>query len=295
MTFNESRFPTGIRPQPRGGPGFSTTIVELSSGHEQRNLNWSQARRRYVIDQRTWTAADWETLLGWFHAHYGAGHGFRMKDWADYQVTYANGLLGAGVGTGLPTYQLGRLYSAGSLAQLRTISKPVAGTVSVKRGGVAVTFGAGAGQISVDTTTGIISFVADATSAANSITVGATTQVVLATNPGTLIAGQKLYLTGFTGADAALVNGIAHTINSVSGSGPYTFTLATNTAGKTITLGSGAGRKYPQTSEALLWSGEFDVPVRFQTDDMQVEILHRYDDGHLAIEWAGLQMIEIRP
>jgi uncharacterized phiE125 gp8 family phage protein len=80
-----------------------------------------------------------------------------------------------------------------------------------------------------------------ASSAASSITAGATTTVVLAANPGSLVAGDTIRLSGFAGADAALVNGLDHTINSVSGSGPYTFVLATNTAAKTITLGSGVG------------------------------------------------------
>lgn len=295
MSFNEARFPTRIRPQPRGGPRFRTSIVELASGHEQRNIGWSQARRRYVIDQRTWTDADWETLLAWFHAHFGQGHGFRMRDWSDYQASHANGLLGSGVGTGLPAYQLARVYTAGSLSQTRIIAKPVSGSVAVRRGGGSVTFGAGAGQIALDTATGIVTFVADATASASSITVGATTQVVLASNPGTLTAGQEIYLAGFTGTDAALVNNLAHTINSVTGTGPFTFTLATVTTGKTITLGSGQGRKYPQASEALTWSGEFDVPVRFATDEMSAEILYRNADGTLFVEWSGIELLEIRP
>ena len=28
-----------------GGPGFSTGIVEMASGDEQRNAQWAQARR----------------------------------------------------------------------------------------------------------------------------------------------------------------------------------------------------------------------------------------------------------
>lgn len=294
MSFNETRFPTSIRPQPRGGPRFSTTVVAVRSGHEQRNTEWAQARRRYVLDERTWTAADWETLLAWFHAHAGQAHGFRMRDWSDYKVAHSAGLLGSGVGTGLPTYQLQRSYAAGSLSHVREITKPVAGTVAVLRGGLAVTFGAAAGNIALDTTTGIVTFVADATAAATSITAGATTQVILASNPGSLIATEKLYLAGFTGADAALVNGLAHTIASVSGAGPYTFTLSTNTAGKTLTLGSGEGRAYPQASETLTWAGEFDVPVRLASDEMSAEILHRMDDNTLLVEWAGIEMLELR-
>lgn len=77
--------------------------------------------------------------------------------------------------------------------------------------------------------------------AVTSITAGATTTVVMATNPGNLAAGGVLRLSGFAGADSALVNGIDHTINSVTEApaGTFTFALATNTNAKTITLGSG--------------------------------------------------------
>ena len=131
--------------------------------------------------------------------------------------------------------------------------------------------------------------VTGAQAAASSITVGATTTVVLASNPGTLIAGQLLYLSGFTGAGAALVNDRAHTINSVSGAGPFTFVLATVTTGATITLGSGLGRRFPQAADALTWSGQFDVPVRFDIDQMAVSI-----EAFQLYTWGQIPLIEIR-
>ena len=83
------------------------------------------------------------------------------------------------------------------------------------------------------------------------------------------MAGELLYLTGFAGADSGLLNNIAATINSVSGAGPYTFVLNTNTSGKTITLGTGTGYAYPQVSDSISWSGQFDVAVRFDTDELK--------------------------
>ncbi len=82
-----------------------------------------------------------------------------------------------------------------------------------------------------------------ASAAATAITAGATTSVVLSGNPGVLVAGDVIRLGGFAGADAALVNGLDHTINSVTEAplGTFTFVLATNTNAKTITLGAGVG------------------------------------------------------
>jgi hypothetical protein len=169
----------------------------------------------------------------------------------------------------------------------------VSGEVTVYRADSPVTVGAGAGQIAINYSTGIVTFVADATSNASAITAGATTSVVLAANPGTLIAGEKLYLAGFTGTDAALVNGLAHTINSVSGAGPFTFVLATNTSGKTITVGSGEGRAYPQANDALTWAGNFDVPVRFDVDEITATMLES-GPGRRMYSIQSLPVIEVR-
>lgn len=267
MSFLETpRFPLKASYGAVGGPDFATDVVEVNSGSEQRNVRWDQARATYTIEMPL-IEANKETLLAWFRAVRGRAHGFRLRDWADYQVTSTTGRLGTStVGTGVQVYQLYKFYdSGGALYQYRKISKP-AGTPAIYRGGVLQTVGASAGNYALDTTTGVLTWVADASSSATSITPGSTTTVILTTNPGTLIAGKLLYLTGFAGTDAALVNGLAHTINSVSGTGPFTFVLATVTTGKTITLGSGLGRKFAQASETLYWIGTFDVPVRFDTD-----------------------------
>ncbi len=47
MSFHEIRFPDDIAFGSSGGPEYSTDIVETFSGHEQRNINWSQSRAKY--------------------------------------------------------------------------------------------------------------------------------------------------------------------------------------------------------------------------------------------------------
>lgn len=294
--FAEVRFEDGnITLDAVGGPSFSTGVVTMASGFEQRNENWQHRRGKWDLGERHLSRAELDALISFFSARHGKAQGFRWKDWGDYQVSAADGLLGTGVGTGLAAYQLQRTRVSGADTYLHQIRKPVAGTVAVQRNASPVTAGAGAGQIAIDTTTGIVTFVADATANATSITPGATTQVVFGSNPGTLVSANVLYLTGFAGADAALVNGLGHIINSVTGSGPYTFTLATNTAGKTITLGSGQGRKYPQPQDALTWSGEYDYPVRFDSDDLRYRFdAYRASDGEAAFWVSSLPLIQLR-
>lgn len=289
MSFLDIRFPDNISYGGTGGPNFSTDVVVVESGFEQRNVNWAAARHSYDVSHAARTQAEVEELIAFFRVAQGRAHSFRYKDELDYSATVANGLLGTGVGTGLPTYQLYKKYTNSAGASTRKITRPVSGTLSAYRGASPITIGAGAGNIAIDNATGIVTFVADASSAATAITVGATTSVVLTTNPGTLVAGKKLYLSGFTGADAALLNGLAHNINSVSGTGPYTFVLATDTTAKTITLGSGNGYKYPQASDVLTAAFEFDVPCRFDID--QLKGLHIAPGIY---GWDSILIVEVR-
>jgi len=289
MPFRDVRFPTDISYGAVGGPGFKTDVVMVASGNEKRNVTWPRARGRWDVSHGVKSPAQKDALQAFFYVMRGQADSFRFKDWSDFTVTAAQGALGTGNGDGGPTYQLAKVYTVGAFSYSRPIYKPVTGTVAVQRNGGAVTVGGAAGNIAIDFSTGIVTFVADAQSAATSITVGATTTVVLSTNPGTLIAGQRLFLSGFTGADAAVVNNLAHPVNSVSGTGPFTFVLGTNTTGRTITLGSGLGRRFPQVADALTWSGEFDVPARFNDDNMNVGI-----DSFNVFSWDRVSIIETR-
>jgi len=273
----------------QGGEEFLTDIVMVNSGSEQRNMIWSVPLRRYSLSNGLRTIANAQATKAFFRAVGGRANGFRVKDIFDFTVDTTNGVIGtAGVGTGMPTYQLYKNYVSGSATSQGSIKKPVAGTFAPYRGGVVANLGSGAGQWAVDTTTGIVTVVADASSNASNISAGNTTTVTLAANMA-LTAGKLLYLNGFTGANAASVNGIAHTINSVTGNGPYVFTLATNTFGQTLTVGAGVGYKYPQASETLTWTGEFDIPVRFDVDWLQVGL----DPGGLLM-WQQANLVELR-
>jgi uncharacterized protein (TIGR02217 family) len=288
ISFIESpRFPDEVAAWALGGPQFKTDIAEAVSGDEKRNIVWTYPRCRWNIGAGLREIKDAQATIAFHRNTYGRALGFRFRDPFDNAADHTSGVLGTtGLGTGLPAYQLYKNYLVGSQAANRKIVKPVIGSIAVKRGGVLQVQGVAAGNYAVDYTTGIATFVADATSGASSITVGATTQVQLAGAIAGLGIGGLLYLSGFTGADAALVNGLAHTISGVSGS---TYTLATNTAGKAVTLGAGAGAKYPQASETLTWSGSFDVAARFDNDELDLQL----DEGGL-LQFNNIIVRELR-
>ena len=148
--FHEVRFPDRIAVGSRGGPAFSTTVVETASGHEQRHVNWSQARGRWDVGTGLRRRDDLDELIAFFRARMGRAYGFRFKDHADYRALAQP--IGVGDGT-TTTFQLVKRYTSGPATVTRTIAKPVQGTVEVYRNAQLQSSG-----VSVDHATGVVTF-----------------------------------------------------------------------------------------------------------------------------------------
>jgi uncharacterized protein (TIGR02217 family) len=172
MAFHEVRFPDNIGRGARGGPERRTQIVELASGDEERNASWANSRRRYDVAYGIRRADDLAVVVAFFEARNGRLHGFRFKDWADYRSGLPSQLPGPtdqalGTGDGTTTvFQLVKRYSSGAQSWVRTIGKPVAGTVRIALDSLEQ----GAGW-TVDTATGLVTF-ATAPAAGVSVTAG---------------------------------------------------------------------------------------------------------------------------
>jgi uncharacterized protein (TIGR02217 family) len=159
MAFHEVRFPDNISRGARGGPERRTQVVELASGDEERNASWANSRRRYDVAYGIRRADDLAAVVAFFEARNGRLHGFRYKDWADYKsalpsqsITATDQQIGTGTGS-LQTFQLAKRYTSGAQTWVRTIAKPVAGTVRVALGMVEQVSG-----WTVDATTGVVTF-----------------------------------------------------------------------------------------------------------------------------------------
>ena len=148
--FHEVRFPPDISYGAVGGPTFSTGVVTSMSGGEQRAQNWAQSRIKYDVSHGVKTKAQLDALIAFFRARKGKAYGFRFKDWADFSavgqpcVNLDNPL----------QYQLAKTYvDDAGYADIRTIKKPVIGTVKVYIDGLLATEG-----FTVDHMTGILEF-----------------------------------------------------------------------------------------------------------------------------------------
>jgi uncharacterized protein (TIGR02217 family) len=194
MSFDSVRLPEDVERGALGGPGFKTTIVELVSGREKRNQDWTRSRGRWDIGYGMQTKTDFMRVLAFFYARRGRAIGFRFKDWSDYEVGPTPMQFATGDGAE-DEFFLNKTYTdSGSFTFVREITRPVNGTVAIYVNDV----------LQTETT--------------------------------------------------------HYTINYETGEVDFTFN--------------------PTAGHTIKWTGEFDVPVRFDVDQLEIALQH-YDAGEI--------------
>ena len=285
MSFLETpRFPSTISFGSKGGPGYSTDVVVMGSGHEQRNANWEYPRHEFDAALGVRSITHMEELISFFHAVIGREHEFRYKDWADYKScgvleTPADDDMVIGSGDGAEVdFQLKKIYTQGALSQTRLIAKPVSGTTIIAISAISDL------RWSIDTTTGIVTFGSDLNyTITNAVSSGANTVFTVASNA--LDVGDSVWLDSFTG-DWAGLNDLRYTVTAETGT---TFTIAFDTSGfAAYSSNAGETHTIPQSGEEVTAGYEFDVPSRFDTDRLSA----RLDDYRVGS--AQTPIIEIK-
>ncbi|MBB4608043.1 DUF2460 domain-containing protein [Sphingomonas yabuuchiae] len=132
QAFDDVLFPLALGREAEVTPGFSTAILTSAGGREARNAAWAEARTTYDVGPGIRSAEDIAALLGFFRARMGPARGFRLRDPFDSSGT--DEVIGIGDGT-TRRFALVRHYGG----QSRRITRPVAGSVSVKVAGLSVT------------------------------------------------------------------------------------------------------------------------------------------------------------
>jgi uncharacterized protein (TIGR02217 family) len=154
--FHDVLFPLSVGFGARGGPERLTEIVELASGHEERNSPWAHSRRRWDAGPGVRSLDDLALLTAFFEARRGRLHAFRFHDPADHasclpsaQVSAGDQLLGLGDGEAT-RFALVKRYGDGENAYLRPMALPVAGSVLVAVNGEAAGFTLDGSEIVLD-------------------------------------------------------------------------------------------------------------------------------------------------
>ena len=114
-------------------PVFRTTVLELKSGAEVRNAEWSRFRWRGIAPYANIRPESYHLLLGAFLRAHGMKDSFRFKNWMEGAVEGQS--LGVAP-SGSTAVQLVRDYDPfGGSSYRRMVTKPVDGTVTVYQDG----------------------------------------------------------------------------------------------------------------------------------------------------------------
>jgi uncharacterized protein (TIGR02217 family) len=125
---DDAKLDDAIEQGAEGGPGFLTTILQLSSGFEKRNIEWSRERGTWDISYGIQSPTEFQDVVNLFYVCFGRGYGFRFKDWMDFQIgdttTNTSQSIATGDGTTL-AFQIVKSYTASSGDFfLRKITRP---------------------------------------------------------------------------------------------------------------------------------------------------------------------------
>ena len=299
VDFLEIRFPVGITYGPIGGPTFLTAVLVVGSGDEDRNSRWTAGRAEYTVDTILMKPAPMNDLISFFRIVQGRKFGFRLKDHTDFKsvlFTLATSELDQVIGTGDDTtkiFQLIKTYFFMSFSAVRTIAKPVAGTVKIAVAGVPLVEGVG---FSVDTTTGLVTLLTTIS--------GTGTDISAFEDSNTFsFIGTSSDFSAFQVGDRIEVAGFANPTNNRSSLTFFTITaldLDSNGIGEievdgpTVNEVAGASitinvHPAPDTGDPVTAGYEFDVPVRLDTDKLSLAIANF--ELH---DWRQVTMIEVR-
>ena len=156
--FHNVSFPLRLARGAVGGPERSTEIFELGDGREARNTVFAGSRRRWEIGSAIRSLDELALITAFFEARRGRLFGFRFRDPADFKScapsvvpTALDQMIGVGDGNNC-AFQLSKAYGDTAATYVRLVSKPVAGSVRIAKGGVELP----ASGFIVDSVTGIV-------------------------------------------------------------------------------------------------------------------------------------------
>lgn len=139
QSFEDVVFPIEIGAEASVAPTFSTTVITSASGHEFRNVNWSQSRLRFDAGPGVRSEAELQKLLGFFRARRGSATAFRFQDPFDHssaQMTDQPQAFDQEIGTGDGARTMFDLVKSYGPGERRRITRPIPGTVRVSVNGV---------------------------------------------------------------------------------------------------------------------------------------------------------------
>lgn len=181
MAHHEVLFPQFEGWQHEGGPGYQTDVITMDSRQDRRVQRSQNPERSYLVRFDANSPEQVRQVLDFYVARGGLANSFNYFDPRDHhsaatagQIKFADDVVlpsdqNIGVGDGTTTtFQLVKRYQDGGGSHVRSIRKPISGTIRVAVDGVEKTIGV---DFTVNVTTGVVTFMS-APSAAAVITAG---------------------------------------------------------------------------------------------------------------------------
>lgn len=281
-------FPTDISQGSQGGPSWLTEVVETASGYGDNTQRWANTRHVYDISYGIRTEAQLYVVRQLFHAVRGQTFGFKFRDPSDNNsidtpdginpevnesISNADQVIGAGDGV-TDGFQLTKRYASFGESYTRDIQ--VAYDVSVAIDGIDDP------EYTLGAQTGILTF-ENLSYTITNITQSAQAVLTVSESTASLSVGQTLYIAsvaGMTQINDARYTVVAKTTNSI--------TLDVNSTGFTAYSSGGTAKTLPQTGESVTAGYRFYVPVRFNTDRLNIS----YESFNSLS--TTLELVEIR-
>lgn len=282
-TFDAISFPTDISRGAQFGPTFSTIVTETVSGGEVRIAQWPVCRHRGQISLEARTPAQFATLKAFFLARTGKARAFRFKDWSDFAVTneplvpLPSNSLPTNPAAGAPTVQLVKSYNDGLINYVRNIYAPTTSPAATLRKN-----GSAFAAYTLDTTTGLVSLNVQNSKAITAITQAASAVVTVGAANGFSV-NDLVYFSGVVGMTQ--INGL---VGQVTASPGTTITVNINSSAFTAYASGGTAARYLVSTDTLDWSGNFDCPVRLDTDELQ-----GVQEDVAILSWTSIPIVEL--
>ena len=147
QAFDDVPYPLALGRDAMITPEFSTSVSVTASGFERRNSLWSNARLRFDVGPGIRSEHELGELIAFFRARRGAARGFRLRDPSDFTTNAMTAepaptdqLLGTGNGV-TSTFALIKRYGDDEDGQVRRITRPVPGSVTISLGDTPITTG----------------------------------------------------------------------------------------------------------------------------------------------------------
>ena len=285
--FLEERLPIDVRIGASYADEYAVEITTTRGGSEHRRLVHPYPVRHFTVNYTLGRSDLWDRVVNLYHRAFGMYAGFRVRCMDDFST---NDNTSAPTATDQPmtlvstgVYQLQTRYGLGgtSLAvgyPLRTIFKPVSGTVKVGVSGVEIQ----SSGWSVDSSTGKVTF-ADNKTAAVSGAISKAASAVIPCTGHKFVVGESVYISGVVGMTQ--INGLRGVITAISAG--VSITVAINSTAFSTWTSGGVLHTRPQTGEAVTAGCEFDLPCRFNS---RIDIQHVSPDMREA---GAIDIIEL--